>query len=93
MHIIRTERFKSELQDIMEYIANDSLLRAFEFENKLNEQIKNLPNFPYKCRKSLKSNDKNIRDLVYKNYIIPYKIYKDKILILGIFSQNKWNLH
>lgn len=93
MQIVKSQRFKEELQNIMEFIAKDSLHHSLEFEQNLNEKIRNLPNFPFKCRKSIKSNDENLRDLIFNGYVIPYKIYEDKILILGIFNQNSWNLY
>ena len=41
---------------------------------------------PYKYRKSIYYNDYSIRDLIYKGYIITYKIETDKILILEIIK-------
>lgn len=93
MQVIKTFRFDNEFLKIYEFIAKDNVTNADNFRSEIDLKLENLPNFPYKCRKSLKSDDKNIRDLIHKNYVIPYKIYKDKILILGIFSQNEWNLH
>lgn len=47
---------------------------------------------PYKFRQSNSFEDENIRDFIFKGYIIPYKIntQKDKIIILGIYKENKW---
>lgn len=28
--------------------------------------------------------------MVFKMYVIPYKVKEDEILVLGIFSQNIW---
>lgn len=39
---------------------------------------------PLKYRKSIYFDDENIRDLVYLGYVVPYKIEKDKIVIIGI---------
>jgi hypothetical protein len=47
---------------------------------------------PYKNRKSTKINDDNIRELVFKTYVVPYKIEQNEIWILGIFNQNLWEL-
>lgn len=54
--------------------------------NNLNNQIDNLANMPFKCRKSIYFSDDNIRDLIFMGYVIPYKIYesKNKIIIIGI---------
>lgn len=45
---------------------------------------------PYKFRQSKCFNDENIRDFIFKGYVIPYLIDKEnnKIVILAIFKQN-----
>lgn len=93
MLVIKTTRFDDEFLSIYDFIAKDSVLRADNFRDELDLRLQNLPNFPFKCRKSVKSNDENLRDLIFNGYVIPYKIYEDKILILGIFNQNSWNLY
>jgi plasmid stabilization system protein ParE len=54
-------------------------------------QIKNLPNNPYKFRKSFYFDDENIRDMIFKKYTIVYEIDldNDMIVILNIFYKNK----
>ncbi|EGR7920127.1 type II toxin-antitoxin system RelE/ParE family toxin, partial [Campylobacter jejuni] len=44
----------------------------------------------YKFRKSLAFDDENVRDFIFKGYVIPYKIDKEKdlIIILGIYKEN-----
>jgi plasmid stabilization system protein ParE len=61
------------------------------FRKDLFEQIKNLPNYPYKFRKSFYFNDENIRDMMFKKYTIVYEIDvdNDMIIILNIFNKNK----
>lgn len=41
---------------------------------------------PFKYRKSIYFNDNNIRDLIFKGYVVPYKIdtVKNQIIIIGI---------
>lgn len=58
-----------------------------------NSICKNLSFMPYKNRKSLSFDNKNIRDLIFKGYIIPYLIDKSKneIVILGIYKSNLWD--
>ena len=94
MQILKTDRFFEEVEVIVDFIASDSLERALVFLDDLDKAIFSLSDFAYRCRKSTKSNDENIRDLVFKGYVIPYHINKSKnsIEILGIFSQNEWSL-
>lgn len=37
---------------------------------------------PLKCRKSIYFDDDNIRDLIFKGYVIPYKVDKTKNKLL-----------
>ncbi len=86
MQIIRDTNYLTKLQNIMEFIAKDSLTRALIFQTDLDEKVNNLENMPYKFRKSIYFNDENIRDLIFKGYVVPYKIdkIKDTINIIGI---------
>jgi len=94
MQILKTSKFFIELEVIIDFIAQDSFNRAEIFKNGLDTKVNNLPNFPYKCRRSLKSNDKNVRDLIYLGFVIPYRVNtaQNTIVILGIFSENEWTI-
>ncbi len=89
MKIIRRKEYTTSLKSILSFIAKDSTNRALNFKNQLDNKINDLVNFPYKFRQSLYYDDKDIRDLIFKGYTVPYLIdNKDqKIIILDIF---KW---
>jgi len=53
-----------ELNAILDFIGKDSPVNALNFAKKLEEKVNNLPHFPYKCRRSIKANDENVRDLI-----------------------------
>lgn len=91
MLIIFSDRFQLELENIVKFIAKDSLTRAHNFRDDLYSKIYLLPNYPRIYRKSIKFNDENIRDFIFKGYVIPYLIDDDKIVILGIYKRNLWN--
>ncbi len=92
MQVHKTSRFFTELETIIDFIAQDSFTRAEQFKNNMDTKVNDLPSFPYKCRQSQKSNDKSVRDLIFMGYAIPYRIntIKKRIEILGIFSENQW---
>lgn len=94
MQVHKTDRFFAELEVIIDFIARDSWTRAEMFNNALSETVMKLPHFPYKCRQSKYSDDENLRELVFSGYVIPYRINtaKDRIEILGIFSENEWTV-
>ena len=89
MQIIREETYLLSLEIILDYIAKDSINRAFDFLSKLDNKINNLVNMPYRCRASVYYEDDDIRDLIFKGYTISYLIdtNNEKIVILDIF---KW---
>jgi len=91
MQINKSVRFNKELEEILDFIAKDNLNEALKFYDELIIKIDNIKTMPYMYRQSKKINDESVRDMIYKKYVIPYKIKSDEILILGIFNQNKWN--
>jgi toxin ParE1/3/4 len=93
MQIVKDEIFIKSLQNILDYIASDNLIYAIDFYDNLNIEVEQIPNMPLKFRQSLFHNDKNIRDLVFKNYVISYLIdeHKNMIVILNIFKCREYN--
>jgi plasmid stabilization system protein ParE len=91
MIIIRTEEYQKELLSILKYISNDKITASRKFKKDLNEQIAQIPNFPYKYRKSIYFNDENVRDMIFKTYTVNYEIdlNQNKIFLLSIFNENK----
>lgn len=88
MNIIASYKFEENLNQIFNYIAKDSLDRAVNFYKGLYQQIDNIPFMPYRHRKNQTSNDKNIRDLIFKGYIVVFRIDDEIIEILNIYKQN-----
>lgn len=91
MQINRSPRYKNNLFQILDYIAQDKLSASEDFLNELDKLINNLPNFPFKFRKSKYFNNENIRDMVYKGYTVIYRVNEAKstIDIVRIFYKNK----
>ncbi|ELZ2736240.1 type II toxin-antitoxin system RelE/ParE family toxin [Campylobacter jejuni] len=91
--MVPTPKFKNELRHIVNFINLNSSFYAKEFLNDIYPICRNLSFMPYKNRKSLSFDNENIRDLIFKGYIIPYLIDKSKneIVILGIYKSNLWD--
>jgi len=87
MDILYKASFSSSLDAILDFIAQDSLNRAIKFNQQLHKHINNIPDMPYKYRKSFYHDSDDIRDMVFKDYTIPYMINENNIAILDIF---KW---
>lgn len=84
MKITLDDKFKNSLDNILDFIALDSLNQSKKFNRDLFKQIYKIPDMPYKFRKSIHFNDENIRDLVFKGYTVPYLIDDEVIVVLGI---------
>ncbi len=86
MTILKKKKFDDELKEILYFIALDSKDRAKKFKNELISKVNDLVFMPYKFRQSIYFEDKNIRDLVFRGYVIAYKIDNPKqtITIIGI---------
>ena len=91
MKILYNENFVKALSTIWDFIALDSQQRANEFAQSLRKKIEILPESPYMYRKSIYFDDDTLRDLVYKGYVVVYKINFDNnsIVILGINKYKK----
>jgi hypothetical protein len=84
MELERSEKFAENLENILIYIAKDSKPSAHRFVNELYETLYSIEPYLYKYRKSIYFDDESIRDCVFKGYVIPYKIFESKIVLLGM---------
>ena len=86
MQVEKKDSFDTQLDNVLDFIAKDSLNRAIEFMVELEEKLEMLPHMPYKFRKSIYFEHEEIRDFIFKGYVIPYFIdeSKSKIVLLGI---------
>lgn len=89
MLIQRSASFTDNFKAILVYISLDSKSRAKQFKNALQSSLVNIPDMPYKFRKSIYFDDENIRDYIFMGYSIPYLIQEEKnrIVLLDII---KW---
>lgn len=94
MRIEYSPRFNDELFEIYLFIATDSINHADLFISKLKTTIEKILPMPYRHRQSLKSDNKEVRDLVYDGYVIVYRIVQSdkRVDIIGIFSENEWKI-
>jgi len=91
MFIHRSRKVQTKLLTILKYIAKDKVSVSEKFQIDLDEQINNIPNFPFKYKSSIYFDDKNVRDMAFKKYTINYEINLDqnRIEIMDIFNRNK----
>ncbi|WP_172202179.1 type II toxin-antitoxin system RelE/ParE family toxin [Campylobacter sp. RM16188] len=90
--IVYLDDFVKNINLICNFIALDSQNRADNFYDELMGKIETIEDMPLRFRKNSILNLNNVRDLIYKGYIIPFLIKNDDIYILDIYKENKWNL-
>jgi len=91
MKITHKPTFSKQLKHIIEYIAQDKPSASMNFKNKLKENINLILNNPYQYEQSQYFDNKNIRNMTFKEYTIVYRVrpIKQEIEILRIFKKNK----
>ena len=85
MKIKFTTSFRDKLNEQIEFIATDKPSAARDFKKEVLKRIKEIPSMPYKHRKSIFFNRKDIRDLIYLGYVIIYMVDegKNRIIVFG----------
>ena len=77
--------FRDKLNDQVKYIAKDKPGAARKFKSDVLKRIKDIPSMPFACRRSIFFDREDIRDLVFKGYIIVYKVdeTEDMVTVFG----------
>jgi len=84
MKIIWSPLSLERLTEIMDYIFIDNPDACLKWFNEIFNKIDQLIEFPESGRIVPEMNRKNIREIIYKNYRIIYRIELKQILILTI---------
>ena len=94
MKILFTDDFKENLKEILEFIKQDSKDRAYTFRDSLKNEIVKIPERPYSYRENLTMKDTQIRDLIFKGYVVVFVIDEGEqtITIISIYKHNLPNL-
>lgn len=77
-------RAASNLEDICSYIAKDSEHYASLFATKVNTIIESIPEFPKAGRIVPEYGDENLREKIYENYRIVYRLKGEVVEIVAI---------
>lgn len=71
-------------EEICNYIAEDSKYYAALFAKKVFSVINSIPQFPKAGRVVPEYNDENLREKIYENYRIVYRIKSEAVEIVAI---------
>ncbi|MBA7540659.1 hypothetical protein ES705_32958 [subsurface metagenome] len=81
--------FRDKLNEQVEYIAKDKPGAARKFKTDILKRIKEIPSMPFACRRSIFFVREDIRDLIYKGYIVVYKVDETEGIIT-VFGFTKY---
>lgn len=79
-----SSRAASHLEQISEYISQDSETYARIFARKILKIVEDIPEFPNSGRVVPEYKDENLRERIYDNYRLVYRIKNDIIEIVAI---------
>ena len=89
MKIEWTEPAISDLDNLREYIARDSEYYADLFVEKIIAAVENIEEFPEIGRIVPEAEERNIREILFHNYRIVYRIEAERILILMVIPGSR----
>ena len=89
MKIRILKSFEDNLNDQLAYIANDKPGAARKFKSDIINRIREIPDMPFANRKSIFFDREDILDLIFKGYIVVYKV-DDQKRIITVFGFTKY---
>ena len=87
--IILSDRAKNDLREITRFISHDKPTTALHFARRIITTIKQLRQFPQMGRIVPEEQDKNLRELIYGNYRIIYRLQNKVIEVLTIHHSSR----
>ena len=84
MKLVWTDPSIEDLRSIRDYIARDSEYYAVDLVRDMISSVERLLRFPRLGRVVPEAQDENIRELLFQNYRIIYRLTGERIEILGI---------
>jgi addiction module RelE/StbE family toxin len=87
--IVWTEAAIRKIEEIGEFISQDSFQRSKDFINSLVDKTKRLSTFPFSGRIIPEFNDEKRRELIVEPFRILYIINNDQIIIINIIHNSQ----
>ena len=84
MKIIWTDLGVDRVYEIAAYIAKDNSAAAIKWVEKLFKRVEDLSLFEKSSRKVPETRNPKLREIIFGNYRIVYKIEKDTIYVLTV---------
>jgi plasmid stabilization system protein ParE len=74
----------TDVKNLRDYIAHDSETYAERFVQKIVESVERVASFPYSGRKVPESDDERIREVLFQNYRVMYRVEAERIVVLMV---------
>jgi len=90
MKLVLSQNFEQRLIEICDFIALDNRSRAINFGDMLLSEIESIVDMPLAYRIDPNANRQDVRNLIYKGYVVVFRIDKiaGEIRVLDIFKEN-----
>jgi plasmid stabilization system protein ParE len=89
IEIVWSRRALSDIEEIISFISRDSEQYAVNFASKIVETVETLRLFPGIGRVVPEYSDPGIRELIYRNYRVVYKIEPGFVEIATVFQGSR----
>ena len=89
LKLIWSQLAVDDLDDIAHFIAKDSEDYSKIFVRKIVEQVERIPDFPLLGRVVPEIQDEQVRERMYQNYRLIYRIKNESIEIVRIFHNGR----
>lgn len=83
-HVVWTDRALNNLEDIALHIADDSPLYARAFVVRIVGAVERLSRLPRQGRTVPEFGDETLRELIFQNYRVVYRIDGDRVGIVAV---------
>lgn len=87
--IIWSPQSLADLENIADYIAQDSVYYARLVVERIIHAIELLTHFPLQGRRVPEAHEENVREIFYKRYRIIYEVKPDQVQILTIIHSSR----
>lgn len=84
MRVVWSAQALRDLENIRDYIAQDSPTYARSFVGRLLQTTRHLPQFPLSGRAMPEANDPDIREVIYRSYRLVYRVRRDTVEIVMV---------
>jgi toxin ParE1/3/4 len=89
IEIVWSQSALNDIQEIVSFISRDSEQYAVNFATRIVETVETLGQFPEIGRVVPEYNNPEIRELIYRNYRVVYKVNPGFVEIITVFQGSR----